>query len=516
MTEAADTEGEGELGPYVPAPPAPGPDRPRRGAKVAVAAGLAVALVAGVLALANLTSSGGTGTPEDAVRKLVEAVAAEDMLGALEALVPAERAVLRDRVVDLAGELGRLGILDDKVDLGHVPGADIAVEGLELRSEALSDDLASVLVTGGRATFSVNLDALPLGPLVSDYTEDGRIESPRPETTELGGDDDMRLVTVRQDGDWFVSLGYTMAEAARRGSNAPVPDVARAVKPRGEATPEAAVRELARAGAALDAHRLVELTAPGEAAPLHAYASLFLDKAEEAAGQVRSSGVAAAVSELELSTEESGNEAHVSIDRLRVEITTSDGSDSFSYDGKCAGYETPGQEPFRFCWDDEDLGPLAGTPFAGTTLTVVRHDGSWYISPVATYFDATLDTLRALDRNELEASFEESGFLIASSLLNPFARIFFAGFLGTSDESADESGWYGYAPNTGCTFVEGELPADALPPGGAPHEICETEGSPLPLSVPPPTSAPLEAPDGVPATTPGSTRFTPTPSTTTP
>ncbi len=118
---------EDDLGPYVPAPPASGPDRPRRGAKVAVAAGLAVALVAGVLALANLTSSGGTATPEDAVRKLVDAVAAKDMLGALEALVPAEREVLRDRVVDLAGELGRLGILDDKIDLGQVPGADIAV-----------------------------------------------------------------------------------------------------------------------------------------------------------------------------------------------------------------------------------------------------------------------------------------------------------------------------------------------------------------------------------------------------
>ncbi len=244
------------------------------------------------------------------------------------------------------------------------------------------------------------------------------------------------------------------------------------MKPRGEATPEAAVRELARAGAALDARRLVELTAPGEAAPLHAYASLFLDQAEDAADDVRSSGVAAAVSELELSTEESGNEAHVTIDRLRVDITTGGGPQSFSYDGKRARYETTGEELFSFCSDDEDLGPLAGTPFAGTTLTLIRHEGSWYFSPVATYFDGTLDTRRALDRSELEAGLEESGPSIAASILSPFARIFLAGFLGPSDD-----GSFGYAPNTGCTFVEGELPADALPPAGAPSEICEMEVS---------------------------------------
>lgn len=274
MTEATGSERpEGELESYVPANPAEtSPDAPRRrrtATTVALGIGVAVAVVAGVVALATLTSDGGSATPEAAVRKMADAVANEDVLGALDALVPAEREVVRDRLFDITAELGRLGVLEDKVDLAHVRGADVTVSGLELTTEPLSDDLAAVLVTGGSAGLSFTPADLPAGPLFDDF-----LRSPEPvrDTTPLGDDDDVRVVTVREGGDWFVSLGYTLAESVRRDSDAGELRVDKAVTPKGAGSPERAVEEFAAAAAALDTRRLVELAAPGESAALQTYA----------------------------------------------------------------------------------------------------------------------------------------------------------------------------------------------------------------------------------------------------
>lgn len=509
MNDATATDDDGDLSPYVPGGSGDPRRRRRSGAKAAAAGGLVVALVAGVLALASLTSDGGTGTPEDAARTLIEAVAAEDVLGALEALVPAEREVLRDRLVDIVGELGRLGVLADVVDLGEVPGADIAVDGLELRSEALSEDVASVLVVGGEATLSLAVDALPLGPLVKQSA--GRVGSPSPESTELGGDDDMRLVAVRHDGDWFVSLGYTFAEAARRNAGAPVPHFAMAVQPRGEASPEAVVRALADAVSEYDARRVVELTAPGEAAALHAYAPLFLDALDAKGAELRNDQRSTGVSGLELSSAESGDEAHVTIDRVEVNINDDRDPVTFEYDGKCVTEIGKIGSPDRsvLCADDPSLGALAGTPLAGTTLTVVRRAGLWYLSPVGTYIDATLATLRALDRSDVEAAIDEGGPEAAMSIVSPFLNVFLAvvrnSYGAPVGHSSDAGCWFGYDEKS-------------PPPTFDPTECDPSAMLPLPVAPPPLRAPPASASTArdLPATQPAPDPIGTAPTTTNP
>src|SRR4051812_21319639 len=80
--------------PTVPAPAAPSApsaaSKPRRplGRMRWIATGVAVSLVAGVMALVTITASGGASGPEDAVRQLVSALHDHDALGAVDVLAP--------------------------------------------------------------------------------------------------------------------------------------------------------------------------------------------------------------------------------------------------------------------------------------------------------------------------------------------------------------------------------------------------------------------------------------------
>ena len=429
MTDDAHTgRPDDALEAYVVSPPPAPPERPRRrrGATVAVAAGTAALLVAGVLALATINDDAGGETPEAAVRQFIDAAMDEDALGAMEALVPAERDILIGRVGSLVDELGRLGILDEDVDLSAVPGADLALDGLELRSEALSEDVASVLISGEQLRLAVTTEQLPLGPLVDPVVASaGGVESPTPV-----GPVEARLVAVRQGGDWFVSLLYSMAEALRRDAGAPVPNVGSGVEPRGEASPEAAIREMVRAITELDARRLVELTPPGEGAALHAYAPLFLDAAEKATRSVKAGGLTVTIDPLELSTKESGDEARVTVERVEGAVSNGDERrTTFSYDGKCVRLVTEGEEPFEYCADDDSAVPGTSTFFGSFTFTTVREGGQWYVSSVRSWLDAMLGTLRDLDRSALEAAIEEEGPEALFLALNPipFELLFLVG-----------------------------------------------------------------------------------------
>ncbi|HVE46711.1 MAG TPA: hypothetical protein VNA57_08190 [Acidimicrobiales bacterium] len=363
---------------------------------------MVVALVAGLFGLAALTSDGGEDSPESAVQKLVDALVNEDVLGALEALVPAERAVLRGRTVELGDQLRRLGIVDERLDLAHVAGADLTVEGLELGSERLSDDIAAVRATKGSIRLRVSGEELPIGPLLKDLVADpGSISSPPP--ADLSGGE-VVLVAVRRDGDWFVSLGYTAAELARRDSGAEVPKFGHGVVPKGASSPEDAVRQVAAAAAAFDVRRVIELTPPGEADALHDYAPLFLPAADRAVAEMRDQGVQAEVPTLEL---ESGpnkeGETRVTIKRLTVKVTSGQEPFVFDYDGRCVkidGLLEDGLPPMCRDAESEDQ-PFSEAAFSYFDLTTVERGGSWFVSPTGSLLDAMLDTLRALEREKL-------------------------------------------------------------------------------------------------------------------
>ena len=197
----------------------PEPERPRhgRGRMVAGGALLAGAIVAGGFAAISFGASDGSDTPEAAVEKLFDAVENADAVGVLESLAPGERASLQPGLDDVVGELARLGVLEEGFELGPISGIEVDIEGLQLSSEALGEGVSAVSIDAGTITTQTDAASLPLGPVVQALVAGAGM--PQESATEdLAGSGDDVIVAVEEDGSWHVSLWYSAAEAARRGS----------------------------------------------------------------------------------------------------------------------------------------------------------------------------------------------------------------------------------------------------------------------------------------------------------
>lgn len=380
----------------------------------AVAAGAVAVAAAGLFSVTQLAGGGGADSPEGAVAAFFDALAAEDLLGVLEALPPGERGALRPAVEQLAGELERLEILDDGIALDDIGGVDITVTGLELDSAPLADGIAAVTVTGGSIDFESVPDDLPIGDNLRNLIEEAggevgdEVVSDRGELT----DDEIELVAVEEDGGWHVSLFYSLAEAARRDTGLDVPDFGAGVDPRGAASAEAAVEGLLRAAVDLDLEAAIAKLAPDEARALYDYAPLFLPDVEAAAAEARAAGMELALDDLDLGTEDAGAGAtRVTIDGFRLSIAVpEEGALLIDFDGECARFEVDGEAvsapdffgsgPEEICLDGAGLvGSLAGVT---TGLVTVERDGAHYVSPTRTMFDGVLQFVAALDTEDIE------------------------------------------------------------------------------------------------------------------
>ena len=385
---------------------APSPARRRPIAYLAIVIGL-VAMVGGAIFFARSAGqASGAKTPEAAVQRVFDALGNEDFLGVLEALTPAERSLLNGRTQTVAQELGRLGILRKDLDLGKVKGIDLAFTGLQYQSTSLADGFTAVEIKAGTSTYRIDPATSPLGDFVRGLL------SSKAAGVVSGSDDISRdhpvFMAVRQDGSWYVSIGYSMAEQARRDAGAAVPTFGSGVPGRGAATPEAAVDQFLRAAGALDVRRLIELTPPGEAGALHDYAPLFLPDLEKGAKEARSA-FSLTIKSLKLSSQPSGDEAVVKIDTIAFRLTIPGAGVVVDFDGECATIK--GAEGFlglgsngRLC--GKDLARSSGIPGfelkpeAG--IVAVREGEVWYVSPTRTVLDGLIAILKAIQPGDLE------------------------------------------------------------------------------------------------------------------
>jgi hypothetical protein len=354
----------------------------------------------------------GPTSPEAAVRKLLSAAEQRDALGALEVLTPAERDSFKNPALDLTKELRRLQILSDGATLEKVDGVDFTFNGVELQSTKLGDNVASVKFTAGSLTTSADPRLLPLGDLTRKIAGDGLKNAKRTtSTTQLTGKDVPQIVTLQSGGHWYVSLWYSVAEAARKDSGKPVPDFGHGVPAVGADTPEAAVRDLADAAVKLDVRRMVELTPPDEAAALHDYAPLFLPDVEKSAKDWT-----AKISALDLNSTVNGDRGIVRITKLA--FTVDNDSETVTYDGKCLDtkYKDDPQSATHSCNDggifnsfrgldstDPHVPPFPKIPKADLGIRTVKVDGKWYISPTHTVLDNLVAEARAFDRPTIDA-----------------------------------------------------------------------------------------------------------------
>ena len=201
-----------------------------------------VALLAGAFGVASLTGSDGAGSPEAAVEDLFAAISEEDAIGVLQALAPSEREVLVPLLQRFAAELDRLEVSSDELDLQGLDGIDLELSELQLATQPLSDDYAVVEVRSARFRSRFDLTDLPLAEALRGVVLPAA-ETPAPSSSQVS---DLKLVTVREGGGWYVGVQASVARLAEDEAGVPGrPTSPRGGIPeRGAASPEEAARQL--------------------------------------------------------------------------------------------------------------------------------------------------------------------------------------------------------------------------------------------------------------------------------
>ena len=408
--------------PVQPNPPARA--RRSKGTVIAAIVGVVVLLAAGIFAITRLTgggsSAGGASSPEDAGLALLTALDNEDMLGAIDVLLPGERETFRDPASDLAEELRRIEVLSEDADLSDVGGLEIELADEDVETKDTSVDDLVELRLSGQASAAVDGDDLPLGDLVLDNAPDDRSELDVEQTdrTEF----DVPMMAVEEDGRWYVSLFYTAAEQLRQSADAgDIP--AEGITPTGGDSPEDAVDTFLNGVETLDLEAMIASLNPDEFQALQRYAPLFLDDAQDEIDEA----------DVEISLDDPEYEVGGDGDRRSITVTSLAGS--LTFDGETAevAFEdgcykvTPPEgegEPFDSCElqeqsaeeldeffgdDSEQVQELldefatAFDDYENPGFIVERVDGSWYVSPMATVAEQVLAVVRALDREEIES-----------------------------------------------------------------------------------------------------------------
>ncbi|MCU1381109.1 MAG: hypothetical protein JWN29_4092 [Acidimicrobiales bacterium] len=390
--------------------PPPVPRKANR--RVALVLG-ALAVVAGG-AFAALSLGGESNSPEEPVRAMFAAVERGDVLGVLEQLDPGERDALRQPLTDLVSELNRLDVLKG-ADLGHVTGMELKVDGLELKTTAVRNDLTRVAISGGKGNYRFDASKLPLGGFIRDLAGDSLDATSSGSDTlasDTGGD---FLTTVKRGDRWYVSIGYSVAEQARRDAGVSIDALGPGVPAKGADSPEDAVRQLVEAGTTLDVRRIIELLPPDELAAVHDYAGLFIDDAAQAADEAKST-VDIQMSKLDLASDVSGDHGLVFVRDAAVSASA-DGT-SFQYRDGCVDIRSAEVEPQHICntADPTELFKTFGLradleppklSFEGKQakvgIAVTRVDGRWYVSPTRTVLGGLVSELRLFQPGDLVA-----------------------------------------------------------------------------------------------------------------
>jgi len=410
---------------------APSPRRSR--GKVAVGVVGVVALVgAGVFAVSRLSGdeAGGAETPEEAVELLFTAVDAEDVLGAIDVLLPAERDTLREPAEQFFDEMRRLDVLSEDADPTSVGGVDVRLEIGEMDVETTNvEDIANVTVTG-TASATVDGEELPIGELILDNVDGDPSEL---DTRTSSEEFTVPVTVVEDDGRWYVSAFYAVAEQARQSvadlsfdddeiesEEMLIPE--EGVTPVGGDSPEDAMDNMVQAVEELDVEAIIAALNPDEWGALQRYAPLFLDDAQQSIDE--SGEVSISIDDPVYEVSGSGDTRSISISELHGELTVdgetatvdyADGcwvvaADGDSIDSCQIGEEMPelddmfdDPEPVQ---DFLDAASAAFEDYENPGLIVEDVDGQWYLSPIATMSDQFFALTGALEREEVDQLIE--------------------------------------------------------------------------------------------------------------
>lgn len=384
-----------------PTKPAPAP-RPPRGPRGsgpkwtrigAIAGALALMAVIGVIAFRAFTgATGGAGSPEAAVRNLADAVSKEDAPAALTLLPPGEVRSLKSVFEKATSKASKAGLVRAANPFG---GFDLTITDLRLDVQKLAKDVSKVTVQAGRIGYAVDEKAAltPVQSVLAQAREDadggagwgkGEVSlAPTRDRTALV------LMTVRQNGRWYVSPTYTALETWRENSGLPGAnfslDLSKVTT--GSKSPEGAFNDFSAAVQAFDSNRLIDLLSPDElggAARRYRQAiqvgtgEFFSDLKSEVTFRVNDSHPVV--------QNKHGGSAEVAISSASG--VTSSGGDSarWSLEGTCLNVISSGDRSNQ-CRAELDA-ESGVSELANATpnffVSITSYHGRWYISPVQT------------------------------------------------------------------------------------------------------------------------------------
>jgi hypothetical protein len=381
-----------------------------KGRLVALWVGVVALLGASLFAVTNLTSSsGGASSPDAAVHKMFDAVSGEDLLGFMASVAPSERDVFKEDLIGILDELKRLDVLSSDFDAGNISGVEVDITDLKTASKSLGEGVSTVTVSAGKAKTSVTPSELPLGKKIRDTLGEDLPTKTETDTSDLADEEPFDLVTVKEDGSWYVSFAYTAAEAMRKDAGKPAPKFGQsAIKPDGQSSPEKAVEAMLRAGAALDVEAVMALLPPGEGKALRDYSPLFLSDLKDQVASMADE-VSIKITTLELSADTDGGSSLVSVKKLVADATVSGETTHVEVDGDCFTIVVSGGETNKQCASDEqkkmglpNIPGLMGPGLGTTRLTAVQEDGEWYVSPIRSLLHPLHLALKKMDKGDVQ------------------------------------------------------------------------------------------------------------------
>ena len=404
-----------------------------------------------------LESASGPASPDEAVELFFNSLDNDDLLGMTEAMLPSERESLVEPTLEMFSELQRLELIDPDFDLTATSEFDFDVEGLEVTTSELGNGVARARVVGGTISVSGDSADLPIGSVLTDLLDEPIPSEPFDEQMVDFVEDDLTLAVVEEDGSWYVSLWYSVAEGIRRETDSPLPDFGNGVEAIGASSPEGAVEGLLNEIVDLDFERSIGMLDPNEFRALYDYAPLFLDdvdrEVDDLRQQVFEEGGSWNLDRLDLRSESREGRTVVVVEGFAFSAEFNGERAAVDLTDGCFTLEAPDQEQI-VCGDSlEDDFESAGIPsglsavyLEDGAITVVERDGLWFVSGVPTLIYAYTDMLGQLDSSDVETMIDdfgeavEDGFGMFGGLGLPGQPVlgFDEPLSGTESDAADE------------------------------------------------------------------------------
>ncbi|HEY4332575.1 MAG TPA: hypothetical protein VGM78_08400 [Ilumatobacteraceae bacterium] len=471
--------------------PSAQPPRRSRGKLIGVVVGIVAILAAGTFAFSQLRkndSSGGAASPNDVAQKLITSFDHEDVLGAVDLLLPGERETFRQPMIDLVKELTRLQVTDSSASLDKIGGVDITINDPEVNVDQTNvSDITDVDITG-RATVIVDGKEVPVGDFIVSLNG----SRPKLDASSKNEPFHLRFTTVKEGGRWYLSLFYSLAENAARGRDVPLKGIAAV----GASSPDGALDHLVTAIGDLDLKGIIASLNPNEAAALQRYAPLFLDQAQsdldEKNAHIKLSGA-------EYKVTGSGSTRQVALTALTLKATQDDETLTLQVKNGCVIVDESDNH-VNSCETAANMDQTIDSYLGGTGIdeaaikklindernafkdfqvhgvTVTQVGGKWYVSPIGTATNYLLAVLRAVDRDEIQTLIND-GQAVVQSYEDALNATF-----DTDNAFPPES----FPPDT---FPDDTFPADTLPAATTPDDT--TPAITIPDVTFPPDTTPI-------------------------